>query len=128
MFYTFVIFTVLIIQSDLCDVKWQVTSSENKPRVKYARYTERSRVTDKEISPSESCDKTEQVSTDTKYAYEINGFQNLTKPKRSKQQTPFILYSKSYSVLLYVLHKNYVWSSHFHNQLKNIYMYPRNMT
>jgi hypothetical protein len=49
MFYTFVILTVLIKLSDLCDKKWQVTSSENKPRIKCTSSTEKNNVIDKKI-------------------------------------------------------------------------------
>lgn len=54
MFYTFVILTVLIKLGDLCDIKWQVTCSENKPPIKYKRSTEQNHVTDKENTPYES--------------------------------------------------------------------------
>jgi len=67
MFYTFVILTVLIKLSDLCDNKWQVTNSENKPRIKCTSSTEQNHVTDKENSPYESYDKTEHIWTDPKY-------------------------------------------------------------
>jgi len=51
MFYTFAILTVLIKLSDLCDIKWQATRSENRPRIKCTNFTEKNHVTDKENSP-----------------------------------------------------------------------------
>lgn len=56
----------------------------------------------------ESGDKTQQVWVDAKYANEGNGFQNLTNQKRSQVADPFILYSKSYAVSVYVSRKKHM--------------------
>jgi len=66
MFYTFAILTVLIKLSDLCDTKWQVTSSENRPRIKCTKSAKKNHVTYKENSPYESYDKTEHMWIDPK--------------------------------------------------------------
>jgi len=101
MFYTFVILTVLIKRSDLCDIKWQVTSSENKPRIKCTRTTEQDHVTNKENSSFGPYVKTEHVWTDPRYHHGRNCIPKATKSEEEQTTDPV-------HIMLYLLCNPYL--------------------